>query len=116
MQQTFSQEVSRIGGPILQLFLHPAIKGAYTELFAGFSPDVTVEKGCDHSLWGENLVAESMPLSMSMLTELIVFPWGRLVKFPRQDIIQGFSSEANGGTGNAQKFWDWCEVQIQSYL
>jgi hypothetical protein len=29
---------------IVGLFLHPPIYGAYTELFAGLSPEVTIEK------------------------------------------------------------------------
>ncbi|KAJ9155706.1 short-chain dehydrogenase protein [Pleurostoma richardsiae] len=96
LQSNFGNEVSRIGSKILNLFLHPPIKGAYTILFAGLSPEVTVEKACDHSLW--------------------VYPWGRLYKYPRKDIVAGFKPESEGGTGKAMKFWDWCEKQIQEYL
>ncbi|KAJ3533293.1 hypothetical protein NM208_g8049 [Fusarium decemcellulare] len=54
--------------------------GAYTELFAGFSPDITLENsGC----W--------------------VIPWGRISPV-RQDI----QDSASNGVG--ERFWAWCSV------
>jgi len=72
--------------------LHPSIYGAYTELFAGLSPQVTIEKTGD---W--------------------VVPWGRFMKL-RKDLVQGSKSEAEGGTGIAEKFWEWNEEQIKPFL
>ncbi|KAF4472859.1 short chain dehydrogenase reductase [Fusarium albosuccineum] len=60
--------------------------GAYTELFAGFSPDITLENsGC----W--------------------VIPWGRISPV-RQDI----QDAATNGIG--ERFWAWCEGETREYL
>ncbi|KAF5003321.1 hypothetical protein FDECE_10120 [Fusarium decemcellulare] len=60
--------------------------GAYTELFAGFSPDITLENsGC----W--------------------VIPWGRISPV-RQDI----QDAASNGIG--ERFWAWCEGETREYL
>jgi len=75
----------------LNLALHPPIKGAYTELFAGLSPDVTLEKSGG---W--------------------IIPWGRLGTI-REDLQQSAKSEAEGGTGVAEKFWEWTEEQVKPY-
>ncbi|KAF2186589.1 NAD(P)-binding protein [Zopfia rhizophila CBS 207.26] len=68
------------------------IKGAYTELYTGFSKDITLENsGC----W--------------------VIPWGR-IRPVRKDIRDGAVSEADGGTGLGEKFWQWCEAELAPYL
>jgi len=82
-----------VGTIIRTLFLHPSVYGAYTELFAGLSPEVTIEKSGE---W--------------------VIPWGRFVKMIRKDITAATKTEAEGGTGIAQKFWEWNEEQVKSYL
>ncbi|KPM34467.1 hypothetical protein AK830_g12103 [Neonectria ditissima] len=71
---------------------YPPINGAYTELFAGLSQDITIEK-----------------------TGTWVAPWGRFVPI-RSDLLQGSLPEAEGGTGMAEKFWAWSEHQIKSYV
>ncbi|RYP31227.1 hypothetical protein DL767_005856 [Monosporascus sp. MG133] len=74
----------------LKLFvLHPPVYGAYTELFAGLSPDVTLEKS--------------------------VVPWGRFGSI-RNDLVVSSKSKADGGTGVAEEFWKWSEEQIKPYL
>ncbi|KAL9110541.1 MAG: hypothetical protein Q9227_004899 [Pyrenula ochraceoflavens] len=72
---------------ILNLILHPPKMGAYTELYAGLSEEITVEKnGC------------------------FVIPWGRVHEwYPRKDILKGMKGEEEGGTGVARRFWEWCE-------
>lgn len=82
-----------IAGKILRTFvLHPPINGAYTQLFAGLSPDVTVEKSGE---W--------------------VAPFGRFMK-SRKDLKDATKSKAEGGTGNASAFYDWCARQYASYI
>ncbi|KAH8820116.1 hypothetical protein F5884DRAFT_839877 [Xylogone sp. PMI_703] len=76
---------------IFKFILHPPIKGAYTELFAGLSPDVTLEK---NGAW--------------------ISPWGRFTPL-RPDLVKGALPESEGGTGIAQKWWDWCEEQVKQY-
>ncbi|KAI0480980.1 hypothetical protein GGR56DRAFT_628401 [Xylariaceae sp. FL0804] len=65
--------------------------GAYTELFAGLSDEVKMENSGD---W--------------------IVPWGRFSD-QRDDLVQGSKSEAEGGTGIAQKFWQWSEEQTSKY-
>jgi len=77
---------------LFKWILHPPIFGAYTELFAGLSPEITAEKS---GSW--------------------IQPWGRI--FPiRKDIEAGSKSGAEGGTGVAEKFWAWTEEQVKPYV
>ncbi|ORY02748.1 putative estradiol 17 beta-dehydrogenase [Clohesyomyces aquaticus] len=71
---------------------YPPPMGACTELFAGLSPEVTMEKS---GSW--------------------VIPFGRFYPL-RQDLINATKSEAEGGTGGCRKFWDWSENEVKSYL
>lgn len=76
----------------LDFILFPPIQGAYTELFAGLSPDVTIEQ-----------------------TGAWIQPWGRLGVPLRKDIVAASRTEAEGGTGVAAKFWEWSEEQVKPY-
>lgn len=73
-------------------FLYSPIHGAYTELFAGLSPDVTLDKS---GAW--------------------IQPWGRFVP-QRKDLEIGSKAETEGGTGIAEKFWKWTEDQVEPYV
>ncbi|SMR50973.1 unnamed protein product [Zymoseptoria tritici ST99CH_1E4] len=67
--------------------LYPAVYGAYTELFCGWSPELTKEKnGC------------------------YVVPWGRLAGV-RKDVQKEIDVEG----GNASKFYEWCERETSKY-
>jgi len=72
------------------IFLNPtlysAIYGAYTELFCGWSSEVTAEKNGSY-----------------------VWPWGRFGPV-RKDV----EDEIKDG-GNAEKFWTWCQKETQAY-
>ncbi|PQE22145.1 hypothetical protein CJF30_00010744 [Rutstroemia sp. NJR-2017a BBW] len=68
------------------------IMGAYTELWAGLSPDVKCEDGGKCAL-----------------------PWGRWHTDPRKDILQSMKSKEEGGTGLSADFWDWCEQQTEAF-
>lgn len=72
--------------------LYPSVYGAYTELFAGLAPEVTLEKS---GSW--------------------VVPWGRF-RGIRKELLAGSKPESEGGTGTAEAFWNWTEEQIQPYL
>lgn len=76
---------------VLRVITHPSINGAYTELFAGLSPDVTLERSGE---W--------------------VIPWGRFLPI-RQDLQKATKSEAEGGNGHAEKFWAWTEQQVAPF-
>ena len=66
------------------MVLKPAIYGAYSELFAALSPDVTAKHN------GGFLV-----------------PWGRFGDIP-DHIDKGRRPKAEGGSGAAEQFWAWC--------
>ncbi|KAH7200768.1 hypothetical protein BKA60DRAFT_174654 [Fusarium oxysporum] len=70
---------------------HPTIFGAYTELFAALSPEVTLEK----SGWW-------------------IIPWGRFGSI-RKDLEKAAKSHEEGSTGIAEQFWNWCEEQVKPY-
>ncbi|KAN0102166.1 NAD(P)-binding protein [Hyaloscypha variabilis] len=76
---------------IAHAVVYPIINGVYTQLFAAFSPEVTIEKAD----WTTS--------------------WGKLVPL-RPDLPQATKSEKDGGNGNAQKFWEWNEEQVKTYV
>lgn len=94
---------SYAGTPALAMWLinpllHPPKFGAYTQLYAGLSPEVSL----DHN-------------------GAYVIPWGIIRPdndCPRQDIIKAMTSTEQGGLGYGKLFWDWCEEQwkLQSTL
>ncbi|KAJ9614189.1 short-chain alcohol dehydrogenase [Cladophialophora chaetospira] len=89
-------ELQRYVGPVRSFFqnfmLHPAILGAYTELYSGFSPDVTTENnGC------------------------YIAPWGRIGRV-RPDVQQSCKGAEEGGNGIAKAFWDWSEKECKPYM
>ena len=68
--------------------LHEPKMGAYTELFAGFTSEITPEKNNGSYIW----------------------PWGKLVKgHARADINEGISN------GNSTKFREWCQEKCSPY-
>ena len=70
------------------ILLYAPIYGAYTELYAGLSDDLTLEKHQGAYIW----------------------PWGRLGQ-PRKDI----QNEAKEG-GKSQKLWEWCELETGKFV
>ncbi|KAM0543623.1 hypothetical protein ACHAPJ_012211 [Fusarium lateritium] len=76
---------------IMGSMLYPPLYGAYTELFAGLSPDVTLEK-----------------------TGAWIIPFGRF-GVPREDLERGAKPTSEGGTGMAQKWTAWLEEQVKQY-
>ena len=82
----------KVARKIMSLTLHPALYGAYTALWCGISPEVTTADGGRYAI-----------------------PWGRWHPAPRKDILTSLKSEKEGGTGEARKFWDWCEQTVSEY-
>ncbi|KFA63727.1 hypothetical protein S40285_09126 [Stachybotrys chlorohalonatus IBT 40285] len=72
--------------------LYPNVFGAYTELFAGLSPAVTMEH-----------------------TGSFIAPWGRLWEVPG-DKSRAAKAKAAGGGGIAADFWEWSEKQVESFI
>lgn len=71
---------------------YPVVNGAYTELWAGLSPEVTVEKAGS-----------------------LVLPFGRFGAI-RKDWTAVTKPSDEGGNGTAQRFWDWSEEQVKEYV
>ncbi|KAL9107244.1 MAG: hypothetical protein Q9227_007868 [Pyrenula ochraceoflavens] len=91
LKSELQRHVPMVGKLILKLILYPTVNGAYTELFAGLSPEAGMEK-----------------------TGAWIAPWGRFVDM-RQDIVASGKEEGEGGTGLARKFWEWSEEQVKQY-
>jgi NAD(P)-dependent dehydrogenase (short-subunit alcohol dehydrogenase family) len=73
--------------------LYDAKFGAYTELYAGLSPNLTMEtNGC------------------------YVIPWGRVHPAPKQYLLDALKSVEEGGTGRAAEFRKWCEDQTVDFM
>lgn len=72
--------------------LHSAKMGAYTELWAGLSPDLGIEEGGKY-----------------------VVPWGRLHPSPRPDLLAALKTQEDGGTGVAAQFLEYCEKQTAEF-
>ncbi|RYP75255.1 hypothetical protein DL770_007450 [Monosporascus sp. CRB-9-2] len=87
--------------PLVMLFmnavmLYKPVFGAYTELFAGLSPEVTMEQN-----------------------GIYIIPWGRLRPdhtILRKDIVKAMKPEEEGGLGYGGRFWDWCEAQWKPFV
>lgn len=78
----------------MTITMHPPVYGAYTNLWAGVSGDVTVEDGVKGKY---------------------VVPWGKWHSSPRQDLLEALKSEKDSGSGNAGKVWDWLEKTTKLY-
>lgn len=79
----------------VRLLLYPAVYGAYTELYAGWSPGITAGK---HGNGG------------------YVIPWGRDgMAGLRNDVLAGLEGQEKGGTGVAGEFWEWCERETEEF-
>ncbi|KAJ4360754.1 short-chain alcohol dehydrogenase [Didymosphaeria variabile] len=92
LNSELAREHTRFMQWILSFIVHPVYLGAYSLLFAGLSPVVTVEK-----------------------SGTFIWPWGRFGTV-RQDLVAATKSETDGGNGNAKKFWDWTEEQVEKYV
>ncbi|ODH36220.1 hypothetical protein ACO22_02826 [Paracoccidioides brasiliensis] len=77
---------------LLRPFIYPPVFGAYTELFAGLSREVTSK---EPGTW--------------------IIPWGRFAPV-RKDLVEATKTEEEEGNGTALKFWEWTEKQIKPYL
>jgi retinol dehydrogenase-12 len=89
--------------------LYPTVFGAYTCLFAGFSPEVTLEKSGTYGKLDK-------PLATVQKTDCTqVAPWGRLWHVSKE-MSNASKKPTEGGTGIARQFWDWTESEIQQHL
>lgn len=69
--------------------------GAYTQLYAGLSPDI----GLDNN-------------------GVYIIPYGRIQNDEdrwRQDIVKEMKGKEEGGQGGATRLWEWCEEKMMPY-
>jgi NAD(P)-dependent dehydrogenase (short-subunit alcohol dehydrogenase family) len=101
---------------VARLVGYPPLLGAYTELWAAFSEEVTLERSGE---WGECLLLlvsdDLLRLRREADDVLAVAPFGRFYPL-RGDLHKAMRLESDGGTGGTAKFWEWAEGQIQPYL
>ncbi|RYO98209.1 hypothetical protein DL763_002376 [Monosporascus cannonballus] len=71
--------------------LYPPVYGAYTKLYSGLSPDITMQQ-----------------------TGKWVVPWGRLYPI-RKDMQTATKSKEEGGNGHAKEFWNWTEELVKDF-
>ncbi|RFN45563.1 hypothetical protein FIE12Z_10168 [Fusarium flagelliforme] len=72
--------------------LYHAKYGAYTNLWAGLSPDLQIEDG-----------------------GRFIWPWGRFHPSPREDLLANLKSKEQGGTGTAAEFAEYCDKVIAEH-
>ena len=92
MKTELGRHLGRIVILLLLLLVYDPRYGAYTMLYAGWSSDI------DPSLNGA-----------------YVWPFGRLATL-NPDLLAGMKSTEAGGTGKAQKLWEYCEKECGKYL
>lgn len=44
-----------------------------------------------------------------------VVPWGRIMPI-RSDLIAASKTETEGGTENAERWWEWNEEQVKDFI
>ena len=101
--------MSGIQAFVINLLLQTPIHGAYTELFAGLSPEITLDKT---GAWSKSKI--QFPLRFADLA-FSVIPWGRFGTL-RKDIEAAGKVKSEGGTGRGEEFWKWSEEQVRPYL
>jgi retinol dehydrogenase-12 len=74
------------------MFLYPPIFGAYTELFAGLSPEIN-----------------------AMASGSYIIPWGCIGQL-KDSLAAGLREKSEGGTGVAKRFYEFCEVETKPYV
>lgn len=87
------RHVPKIAMVFINLLLYKTVYGAYTELYAGLSTDITPSENGAY-----------------------VVPWGEVQRdTSRKDIVQAMKPENEGGSDVAKKFWEFCENQADKY-
>ncbi|KAE8555699.1 hypothetical protein EYB25_000397 [Talaromyces marneffei] len=72
--------------------LHHSRKGAYTELWAGLSPELKIEDNGKY-----------------------IMPWGRIHPNPRRDLLDTMKTKEDGGNGVAAAFIEFADEQIADF-
>lgn len=85
LQTELQRHLSWFQAKAIGLMTYPPIFGAYTELYSAVGEDLVAKEEADY-----------------------IIPWGRKGGF-RADIGEAMKSVEKGGTGKAEKFYEWVE-------
>lgn len=77
----------------VKVLLYGPAFGAYSELWAGLSPEIKPEDGGRYGI-----------------------PWGRWHPGHREDLLQSLKAKDEGGSGIAAEFWDWCDKHTKDFV
>lgn len=93
LKSELQRHVNPIANLVMWAILHPAVYGAYTELFSGWSKDLTMANGGD---W--------------------IVPWGQVATNQlRADVKKSVETGKTSADGVSTKFWDWSEKETAKY-
>ncbi|KAH8171198.1 short chain dehydrogenase domain-containing protein [Sarocladium implicatum] len=93
LRTELQRHMSFLGKAMLGFMLHPPVFGAYTELYAGWASEISLENN-----------------------GAFIIPWGRIdSQVLRKDILASLQSKKEGGSGVAARFWDWCSEETASF-
>lgn len=95
---------------VVSRILKQPVFGAYTELYGGLSPEITMEH---NGAFGKYI--NSFWRLLAILTCGLAVPWGK-IQSPRADISLSCKSIDESGTGVAKQFWEWTEKEVEAYL
>ena len=90
LSTTIWENAPKVVQVIFSAVNHPPKCGAYTNIWAGLSPEVKLEDGGRYAI-----------------------PWGRWHSRPREDILDALKTREDGGAGQADEFWEWCKDQTK---
>jgi hypothetical protein len=92
---------------ILKLTLYPAIYGAYTELYAGLSPEVTIEKsGCfsECTLYNIYRTSEANQTGQQFSHGDVSFRFDKILRqVPNQKLKEELGLQKGSGNGRRSK-------------
>ncbi|KAI0859220.1 hypothetical protein F4860DRAFT_483509 [Xylaria cubensis] len=90
--ELWREQLSVVRSLLRVALLYPPLYGAYTCLYAAFSPEITLEKSGSY-----------------------VAPWGQLWN-PAPEMVSAGKSPGEGGDGTANEFWEWTEAQVNKHM
>ncbi|KZZ97098.1 NAD(P)-binding domain protein [Ascosphaera apis ARSEF 7405] len=91
LRSDLQRHMSLVTRAVVQAICYPAVNGAYTELYAGWSADISPEDSGSY-----------------------IIPWGRKYD-PAKHVLPALQDIDEGGTGVAKVFWEWCDKETNPY-
>ncbi|KAI5290747.1 hypothetical protein KEM54_000581 [Ascosphaera aggregata] len=92
LKSGLQRHLPSISKAVINASCYPAVNGAYTELFAGWSKDITLENSTSY-----------------------IIPFGRIGQ-PAWHIRPALKDIPHGGTGVARAFWEWCDKETSRFI